>query len=136
MTPEKHVHLLGILHIVHSALMLLIGLGVFVLLMGIGIISQSQDAILVLGIVGMLVAGFLILLSVPGIVGGIGLLKFKQWGRILGLIVGFLNLLDIPLGTALGVYTIWVLLREDVVKVFDRTPITAPPAAPPQQHWA
>ena len=57
MSTEKHVHLLGILHIVHSSLVLVIGLGVFMLLFGIGILSRDQDAALVLGIIGTLIAG-------------------------------------------------------------------------------
>jgi hypothetical protein len=137
MSTEKHVHLLGILHIVHSSLVLLLGLGIFMLMVGIGIISRDQDAALVLGIIGTLVAGLMVFISIPGIVGGIGLLKLKPWGRILTLIVGILKLLDIPIGTALGVYTIWVLMREDVEKLFNRTsvPDTVPVPAPPQQQW-
>jgi hypothetical protein len=33
--------------------------------------------------------------------------------------VGFLNLINIPFGTILGIYTIWVLMHEDVKRVFD-----------------
>lgn len=36
--------------------------------------------------------GFLILISIPGIVAGIGLLKYKSWARILAIILGVLNL--------------------------------------------
>src|SRR5215469_7451396 len=36
----------------------------------------------------------------------------KPWARVLGLVVAFLALLRFPLGTALGIYTIWVLLPE------------------------
>ena len=41
---------------------------------------------------------------------GWGLLERQPWARILTLILGFVSLLNIPLGTALGIYTIWVLL--------------------------
>jgi hypothetical protein len=129
MSIEKHINLLGILHIVHSSLVLLLGLGIFVLLFGIGIVSRDQDAMLVLGIIGTVIAGFLIIVSIPGIIGGIGLLRFKPWGRILTLIIGFLKLLDIPFGTALGVYTIWILLREDAEKLFSKTLSPVPPAS-------
>jgi hypothetical protein len=48
------------------------------------------------------------------------LYEFKPWARILGLVVGFLALLRFPLGTALGIYTIWVLLPESSGREYDR----------------
>ncbi|HEV2287538.1 MAG TPA: hypothetical protein VGR81_01135 [Candidatus Acidoferrales bacterium] len=39
-----------------------------------------------------------------------GLLERQNWGRIVGIIAGILSLLRFPLGTALGIYTLWVLL--------------------------
>ncbi|HEY7616961.1 MAG TPA: hypothetical protein VH744_09170, partial [Terriglobales bacterium] len=55
--------------------------------------------------------GFLILIkSAAGFAAGWGLLQRLPWARVLSLIVAFLALFSIPLGTALGVYTLWVLL--------------------------
>ena len=48
------------------------------------------------------------------------LYECKPWARILGLVVGFLALLRFPLGTALGIYTIWVLLPESSGREFER----------------
>ncbi len=45
-----------------------------------------------------------------GIAAGWGLLERQPWARMLAIVLGFLNLLDMPFGTALGVYTLWVLL--------------------------
>lgn len=39
-----------------------------------------------------------------------GLLERQSWGRVVGIIAGILALLRFPLGTALGIYTLWVLL--------------------------
>ena len=44
----------------------------------------------------------------------------KPWARALGLVVAFLALVRFPLGTALGVYTIWVLLPESSGREYDR----------------
>jgi hypothetical protein len=41
-----------------------------------------------------------------------GLFARQPWARMLGLIIGFLALLRFPFGTALGIYTIWVLLPQ------------------------
>lgn len=51
---------------------------------------------------------------------GIGLLKRAPWGRIVALIAGFISLLNIPFGLALGIYTIWVLLSGDADKQYEK----------------
>jgi len=48
-----------------------------------------------------------------------GLFERQSWARMLGVIVGFLALLRIPLGTALGIYTLWVLLPESSAREYD-----------------
>ena len=49
---------------------------------------------------------------------GWGLLERQSWARPLTLVLAFVSLLNIPLGTALGVYTIWVLLPADASKEY------------------
>lgn len=41
-----------------------------------------------------------------------GLYERQAWARILGIVIGFLALIRFPFGTALGIYTLWVLLPE------------------------
>jgi hypothetical protein len=54
--------------------------------------------------------GMLIVTGAIGLVAGWGLLERQGWARILAIILGFINLVHPPLGTALGIYTLWVLL--------------------------
>jgi hypothetical protein len=49
-----------------------------------------------------------------------GLFERQPWARILGLVIGFLALVRFPLGTALGIYTLWVLLPEGSGREYDR----------------
>ncbi len=49
-----------------------------------------------------------------------GLFERESWARMLGLVLGFLALLRIPFGTALGVYTLWVLLPEESGTEYER----------------
>lgn len=49
-----------------------------------------------------------------------GLYERKQWARPLGLVIGFLALIRFPLGTALGIYTIWVLLPEMSAREYEQ----------------
>ena len=55
--------------------------------------------------------GWLILAKAAvGFFAGFGLLQREPWARVVALVVGFLALLSVPVGTALGIYTLWVLL--------------------------
>jgi hypothetical protein len=49
-------------------------------------------------------------IAAMGFFTGWGLLQREAWARTVALVVGFVALLRIPLGTALGIYTLWVLL--------------------------
>jgi hypothetical protein len=51
---------------------------------------------------------------------GYGLLKVRSWGRVMALVMGFLMLLDFPFGTALAVYTLWVLLPTEAGEEYQR----------------
>jgi len=115
---RTHVSVLGWLHIVGNALMFLLGCFIFALLGGIGLATGDAEAARILGIVGIAVGAFLVILGVPGILAGIGLLRRTVWGRILALVVGFLGLLNFPIGTAIGIYTGWVLLQESAADYF------------------
>jgi hypothetical protein len=114
----QHVQILGWLYITWHLLGVLIAIVVFVTITGGGILSGDPDAIRITALVGTIIATFLLLLSVPGIVVGYGLLKRKTWARTLAIVLGILNLFNFPLGTALGVYTLWALMQDEVAPLF------------------
>jgi glucose uptake protein GlcU len=121
---EQHITILGWLHIVGAALFLLIGFFVFTLLTGIGAASGEPEAVRVLSVVGMAVGMFLAALSIPGIAAGYGLLAHKSWGQVLAIVVGVLNLINFPIGTIIGAYTLLVLLQDSANEYFrPETPI-------------
>ena len=120
---ERHVTVLGILYIAFSALGFLLAIIIFTAVVGGGIISGDSEAMAITGIVGPAVALFFVLLSAPGMIGGIYLLKHRPWARILVLVLGFINLIEIPIGTALGIYTIWVLFKNETVDLFTLSPV-------------
>lgn len=115
---EKHITILGILHIAYSIMGFFGALIVFAAVAGGGLISGDDEVIAITTIVGSGIAFLLLLVSVPGLIGGIGLLKWQPWARILALIIGGLNLINIPFGTALGIYTIWVLINDESIQLF------------------
>lgn len=115
---RQHVPILGWCFIVYHAIIALVGIVVGAIVGGAGALSGERDAMFVTGTVGLAIAGFLIVLSLPGIIAGIGLLKFRPWSRILAIILGVLHLLSFPFGTALGVYTLYVLLNAEAPAAF------------------
>ncbi len=118
---EKHVTLIAIINIVFGTIGILVGVFLFVVLIFGGLISGDSEAVAITGIVGTTLCGFFLLFSVPEVIGGIGLLKRRGWARILVLIISILDLINIPIGTAIGVYAIWVLLNEKTAQLFTNT---------------
>ena len=118
---EKHVHVIGILWIVLGAMSFLAGLLLCGTLLGISLIPEIESkASNILRVIGMAFGLFLWVLSAPKIICGIGLLKRLEWARILTVVLSFLSLLNIPLGTALGIYSLVVLLKDETSQLFKR----------------
>lgn len=127
MSPEDsqtHVKIVAWLHIVLSVLGLLAAALLLLIFVGIGILLVATDESAAAGIFAIFAAfigAFLFLVSVPGLIGGIGLLKRQNWARILVLILSVLQLFNVPFGTAVGVYSLWTLTRRETMALFGET---------------
>jgi hypothetical protein len=65
-------------------------------------------------------------LSLPGLIIGIGLMQFRPWARIAGIVLSALDLVSVPpFGTALGIYGLWVLLNNETERMFEVRPMRA-----------
>jgi hypothetical protein len=115
---DKHIHALGILYILYTVFVVVTGLLIFLLMFGTGALSGDPSVGAVLTTIGVIIAVVLILPAIPALIVGIGLLKYQEWARILGLILGAIFLLNFPFGTALGIYSIWALIQPDTVRRF------------------
>ena len=123
---EQHITILGWLHIAGNLFFVIIGLFIYFFLTTIGVVSGDAQATVILGMVGTFVGSLLVLLGVPGIVAGIGLLAHMAWARYLAIVLAVLNLLNAPVGTVIGIYTLWVLMQENAPHHFgNRSDITA-----------
>jgi hypothetical protein len=125
---ETHVRVVGILHIVFGVLGIL---GAFFLMLvfggAAGIVGATGNedahvAVPILGAVGSLLGCLVLAVSLPGLIAGIGVLQFREWARILMIVVSVLDLLNVPLGTALGVYGLWTLLHREAIALFRPPP--------------
>jgi len=120
---DIHVKVLAWLYIIFGALGTLTGLGLMAVLSFIGIAGAASDpdawlALPILGITGAALGVFILILSLPGIIAGVGLLKYRPWARILTIVLSALNLMNIPFGTILGIYGLWVMLSDDGSRLF------------------
>lgn len=118
MNMEKHVKILGALYIALSVPNIFAAILISTIMVGSGILSGDPEAMAILNTVGSLIAYFLVIISIPGLVAGFGLLARKNWARLAAVIMGFINLPNVPLGTAVGLYTFWVLLQDESDSVF------------------
>lgn len=131
---QTHVKVLGVLYLVVSALSLLAAL-FLILAIGsaagiVGVTADPEDAAIaipVLGIAGSALGVMLLLLALPGLLTGWGLLTYRPWARILGIVLSAFNLLNIPIGTALGLYGLWVLLSRDTERLFSTSALPTTP---------
>ena len=128
---RDHVKIVAILNIVFGGVAALIGFGLLLFFGGIaGLVGvaahhdpEAAVAIPILGIVGMGLFILVLICAVPGIVAGIGLLKFRSWARILTIVLSALNLFSVPIGTAVGVYGLWTLLNSETEQLFRSPPV-------------
>ena len=128
---DTHLKVLGALQIAMGTLGLFAA-AVLVVVFGVAssAVGMSGDpeattiALPIIGITGVALVTFLVVLSLPGVIVGIGLLQRRPWARIAGIVLSILALIMVPFGTIVGVYGIWVLFSKDTEKLF--TPIAAP----------
>ena len=126
---ETHVKVLGALQIAMGAFGL-VGALALVLIFGVAsrAVGLSGDpdaafALPIIGITGVALVAFLVALSLPSIVVGIGLIQRRPWARIGGIVLSILGMMMIPFGTILGVYGVWVLFSKETERLF--SPVAA-----------
>lgn len=110
---ESHIDLLGWVFIATNVLVLIIMAFVMMVMMGIGLFSGEAEALGAMVFGGLIIGFVMLVFAVPGIIAGWGLLKRKSWARVLALVLGTLNIMSFPIGTAVGMYTIYVLFIHE-----------------------
>jgi hypothetical protein len=119
------VDFLGVLFIVWGLLTTLVG--VSTLALGVGAValiasaSRGGGSQMAAGVMAAVFTGLAIIAMLWGaahVVVGVPLRRHTPWSRLAALMLGSVDLLLLPYGTALGVYAIWVLLNEDAKRLF------------------
>jgi hypothetical protein len=120
---QGHLHLLGILWLAISAFNTIGGVVLYVLantlfahLHEFGA-PQAPTGFLrpLLSVIGI----FVLAKAACGFIAGWGLMQREPWARVIALVLGFISLFNIPFGTAVGIYTLWVLLPAQSQDEYD-----------------
>ncbi|MCX6322249.1 MAG: hypothetical protein NTX93_10695 [Bacteroidia bacterium] len=118
---KKHVTVVGAIHIGFGILGLIAAVVVFFALnFAKGFVENDEVGVVVLRFLAISLPLLIGFLSTLGLVGGIGLLSYMPWARYLIIVIAALGCLNIPIGTLKGVYSIWVLMQDDTVKLFEK----------------
>jgi hypothetical protein len=117
---KKHVTVVAAIQIGFAILGLIVALALFFVMdFAKSQVGGDNTAEMVLGFLSVSLPILFGFLSTLGLVGGIGLLAYKPWARYVVIVVNALGCLNIPIGTLKGVYSLWVLLQDDTVKLFE-----------------
>jgi hypothetical protein len=149
MSPKEHARLLGLLLWIYAGLQLLI-VG-FVALIWFGAFGMIMSEVsraprkasdpnpeAVMGIVVIIMIGILatlIIFLIPKIVAGFGLRNGRSWAKIWAIIACCLAVINIPLGTALGVYGFWFIFGDLGKAYFDGPQGMSNVPPPPPNNW-
>jgi hypothetical protein len=121
---DTHVKVLGALQIamgtlgLFAAVVLVLVFGVASSAVGLSGDPEATIALPIIGVTGMALVTFLVVLSLPGVIVGIGLMQHRPWARIAGIVLSILGLMMVPFGTIVGVYGLWVLFSKETERLF------------------
>lgn len=127
---ETHTKVLGVLNIVSGvpglclAFVLVLVFGGVAALVGADGDPDAAIAAPIIGLTGVVLVMFMVVLSLPSIIIGWGLYQLRSWSRVAGIVLSVVSLISFPFGTALGAYGLWVLFSKDGQKLFGVTPAT------------
>ena len=130
---DKHVRTLAILTFAAGILGLLVAIAILYFGGGRdGLLSISYEERLadtmslstmpITGLYAFSLCIFMVLMAAPMIATGIGLFKLQVWARWAGIALHGVNMLNVPLGTALGLYALWVLMSMETEPLFEDKP--------------
>ena len=121
---DTHVKVVGALNIAIGACGLVAAFVLMLIFGGAaGIVGSTGDpdaalAMPIIGITGMALVVVAVVWSLPSFIVGIGLLRRRPWARIAGIVLSIFHLIWIPIGTIIGVYSLWVLFSKDAERLF------------------
>jgi hypothetical protein len=115
---DQHRKVLGVLYLVFGALWAIGALVLLGLFVGGVIHPDDAEERLAFRTMGVALVMLLAVLAAIGISGGVGMLKRRAWAKVPVLIAGLASLFHFPIGTILGIYTLWFWFQPNVTQLF------------------
>ncbi len=121
---EKHLTIVAALRIGNGLLALMVAGIILLVFIGPGLIAQyaegDAEALVILSVIAIPIAFVFFVSAALDFIGGIGILRHKNWARYLVMVHSVLDLFNIPIGTALGIYCIWALAHDETARMFQK----------------
>jgi hypothetical protein len=138
-TAEQHNKYLAYAHIAYAAFHSLMGIFFGVVMMGMMTTLPNSGGgndppLGFLIIMAAMILIFTIGWTIPSMIAAYALLKRKKWAKTAGIVAGVFAATQMPVGTAVCVYTFWFLFSENGRQLYDRPANLLPPAPP--TDWA
>jgi membrane-associated protease RseP (regulator of RpoE activity) len=118
---QKNINIVAALQIGLSIFNLFIAFLIFTVLKVVGGFVDEPSGSTILSLIADILAIVFIIISIPGILAGIGLYKRKEWARILTIVLSVIELFSFPFGTAIGIFSIWALVQDETITAFNNT---------------
>ena len=128
---RSHINLLGLLQLTWGGMGLLLGASLLLLAIGAAAIARATTGDpLTAGFTALLFVVFATALALAGWANlwtGSAIRRYRSAGRTGALMIAVMNLFVLPFGTALAIYTFWVLLNNDVRALLEAADLTGRP---------
>jgi hypothetical protein len=108
MTAEEHNKTLGTLHFIYGAIhgLTLVGLLILILFVMLATPAAANLSTFWIVVGGLIIAALFLLVGILPVIVGYGFRRRARWVKPVGIILAMLSLVNVPIGTALGIYTI------------------------------
>jgi uncharacterized membrane protein (DUF2068 family) len=110
---ELHIKILGILYIISGILATFGGTLIILLFTVAGIAAGEIRALPLLAVMATVLGSLFLTIGIAKLICGWGLLARKKWSRVFAIILGIIDLINVPFGTALGIYALWTLFKPE-----------------------
>ncbi len=98
----------GVLWLVPSLIMMAVGSAIHLVIPGTEALVRNLGPLVI-----FIIGGSFLIVGAGGVMVGWGLMRLEAWARVTAIVLAILALFHPPFGTALGIYTLWVLLPDD-----------------------
>ena len=123
MTAEEHNQTLGTLHFIYGAIhgLTLVGLLILILFVVLATPAAANLSAFWMVIGGLIIAALFVVVGLLPVIVGYGFRQRARWVKPAGIILAVLSLVNIPIGTALGIYTIKFFRSSGGVELYGGT---------------